>query len=248
MNGSRLILSAVALFSLGAVSGCSDATGTTRVPLSLSFSTKSFGAKPSVSFPSGFAADLVVGTAGDLVITKAQVVMDEIQLSHDDGPNCQGEGEFHCEDFEQSPQLVDIPLTNGVKTQLTVPVPEGTYERIEAHIQVQESGDAPVAAFLAAHPEFAGKSVRVEGTYKGTPFVYTAAIDAELELHFNTPLVVDAASKNITVDIDVASWFKDSAGAALDPTLPANSATIAANIRNSFHAFEDDNEDGESDN
>lgn len=247
MTGSRSILCVAAVLSLGAVSACSDATGSNRVPLSLSFSTKSFGAKPTVVSPSGFAADLVVGTAGDLVLTKAQVVIDGIELSHNDGPNCEGTGEFECEDVDQSPQLVDIPLTSGVKTQLTVPVPEGTYERLDAHIQVQESDDASVATFLAAHPEFKGKSVRVEGTYKGTPFVYTAPIEAQLELRFNPPLVVTSTSKNITVDVDVASWFKDSAGAALDPSSPANASTIGANIRKSFNVFDDDNEDGESD-
>lgn len=247
MNGSRLILCGVAALSFGSASACSDATGTSRVPLSLSFSTKSFGAKPNVMSPFGFKANLVVGPGTDLILTKAQVVVDGIELSHNDGPNCEGTGEFECEDFDQSPQLVDIPLTDGVNTQLTVPVPEGTYERLDAHIQVPESHDASVAAFLVAHPEFAGKSVRVEGTYKGTAFVYTAPIDAQLELKFNPPLVVTSASKNVTVDVDVASWFKNSAGAALDPSDPANAATIAANIRKSFHVFEDDNEDGESD-
>jgi hypothetical protein len=248
MNGSRLILCGVTALSLGAVSACSDATGSNRVPLSLSFATKSFGAKPNMVSPSGFKADLIVGTPGDLVLTKAQVVVDGIELSHNDGPNCEGTGEFECENLDQSPQLVDIPLANGVNTQLTVPVPEGTYERLDAHIRVPESGDASVAGFLAAHPEFAGKSVRVEGKYKGTPFVYTAPIDAKLELKFPAPLVVTSASKNITVDVDVASWFKDSAGVALDPSDPANAATIAANIRKSFNVFGDDNEDGERDN
>jgi hypothetical protein len=248
MNGSRSILFSAALLSLATVSACSDATGTRRVPLSLSFATKSFAAKASVSSPSGFSADLIVGTGGDLVITSAQVVLDGIELSHDDGPNCEGTGEFHCEDVEQSAQLVDIPLT-GVKTQLTVAVPEGSYQRLDAHIQVPESDDAGVTAFLAAHPEFKDVSVRVVGTYgpNKTPFTYTAPIDAKLELRFNPPLVVTSGSNNITVDVDVASWFKDSLGAALDPTAPANAARIAANIRASFNAFEDDNEDGQSD-
>ena len=165
MNGSRSILLGAALLSLATVSACSDATGTRRVPLSLSFATKSFAAKASVSSPSGFAADLIVGTGGDLVITKAQVVFDGIELSHDDGPNCDGTGEFQCENVEQSAQLVDIPLTTGVKTQLTVAVPVGTYQRLDAHIQVPRSDDAGVTAFLAAHPEFKDVSVRVEGTF-----------------------------------------------------------------------------------
>ena len=250
MNGSRSILFSAALLSLAAVSACSDATGTRRVPLSLSFATKSFAAKASVSSPVGFSADLIVGTGKDLVITSAQVVVDGIELSHNDGPNCEGTGEFQCEDVEQAPQLVDIPLNANVKTQLTVAVPEGTYERLDAHIRPPESGDASVASFLLLHPEFAGVSIRVKGTYgpNKTAFEYTAPIDAKLELRFNPPFVVTSTAKNITVDVDVASWFTDSLGAALDPTAPANAARIAANIRASFNAFEDDNEDGQSDN
>lgn len=249
MNGSRSILFSAALLSLAAVSACSDATGTRRVPLSLSFATKSFAAKASVSSPVGFSADLIVGTGKDLVLISAQVVVDGIELSHDNGPNCEGTGEFQCENVEQAPQLVVLQLNaNTPKTQLTVAVPEGSYERLDAHIRVPEngavSGDAALMSFLAANP---GKSVKVTGTYKGQTFEYTAPIDAQLELRFNPPFVVTSTAKNITVDVDVASWFTDSSGAALDPTASANAATIVANIRKSFNAIEDDNKDGEVD-
>lgn len=247
MTRSRSILCLAAVLSAAAVTACSDATGARGVPVSLSFATRSFVATPPVGFSNVLASDLAVGTNSELVLKKAQVVLQGIELSHDDGPNCNGTGEFQCENLDQSPLLIDIPLTTGVITQLTVPVPVGTYERLDAKIGVPESGDASVATFLAAHPEFKDKSVIVEGIYKGNPFVYTAAVDATLELRFNPPLEVTSTPKNITVDVDVASWFKDSSGAALDPTLPANAALIAANIRSSFHAVEDDNKDGQSD-
>jgi hypothetical protein len=39
----------------------------------------------------------------------------------------------------------------------------------------------------------------------------------------------------------------DKSGATLDPTVPANQATIAQNIRQSFRAFRDNNRDGRDD-
>jgi hypothetical protein len=228
------------------LTACSDATSTNRVPLSFSFATTPLGARPSVGAPVSF--DLVVGTAGDLVLKSAQVVVDGIELSHTDGALCNGTGDFECEDVDQSPQIVDVPLTTGVKTLLTVPVAEGTYQRLDAHIGLQEHGEhGNVSAFVTAHPEFQTNSIIVKGTYKGKDFTYASPINTDLELHFNPPVVVTAASKNITVDVDVASWFKDSTGAALDPSDPANAAVISANIRKSFDAFEDDNEDGKND-
>ena len=249
MNRLSRILCLSAAVPLTVLTACSDATSTNRVPISLSFATKSLNASPSVGTGLSYSRDLVVGTAGDLVLKSAQVVVDGIELSHTDGALCNGTGDFQCEGVDQAPQIVDVPLTTGVKTQLTVPVAEGTYQRLDAHIGLQQNGeDGKVSAFATAHPEFQTNSIIVKGTYKGKDFTYAAPINTDLELHFNPPVVVTTASKNITVDVDVASWFKDSTGAALDPSDPANAAVISANIRKSFGAFGDDNEDGKSDN
>jgi hypothetical protein len=97
-----------------------------------------------------------------------------------------------------------------------------------------------------------GKSVRVEGTFKGTPFVFTSAVNAELEMEFNPPLVIDATTMNATVTLDVAKWFLDGSGTVIDPnTATAGTSalqTIEDNIRRSFHAFEDNDESGVDDN
>ena len=247
-RSSRMLILAAAV-PLTALTACSDATSTNRVPLSFSFATKSLNASPSVGTGLSYSRDLVVGTAGDLVLKSAQVVVDGIELSHTDGALCNGTGDFQCEDVDQTPQIVDVPLTTGVKTQLTVPVAEGTYQRLDAHIGLQENGEnGTVSAFVTAHPEFQTNSIIVKGTYKGKDFTYASPVNTDLELHFNPPVTVTTASKNITVDVDVASWFKDASGAALDPSDPANAPVISANIRKSFGAFGDDNEDGKSDN
>lgn len=243
MTKSRLLHWISGTLAFVALAACSDSTGTKRVPLSISFTTKAFSRASAFSV----ANDILVGTSGELVITKAQIVLDGIELSRTEGPDCNGTGAAQCEQLDGVPELIDLPVTTGAKSLLSVSVPEGTYTRLDAEIRKPEGSEAAAAAFLAAHPEFKDKSVRVEGTYKGKPFVYSALIKVDLEMRFNPPLVITAASRNITIDADVASWFKDSSGAAMDPSLSGNAATIEANIRNSFKGFEDNDQDGNSD-
>ncbi len=49
---------------------------------------------------------------------------------------------------------------------------------------------------------------------------------------------------NLTIAVDVASWFVDANGMVLDPRDPAKADAINANIRKSFKAFGDDDHDG----
>lgn len=260
------------LVALGATQACSDMSGGNRRAVQLSVTSKtSAGVVTSVS--TGAAFDLKVGSAGDLVLTKAQVVVDDIELNQKDGDNCDGDfenehdddnsqasddnsqsgddNEEHtdgCAEVAGGPLLIDIPLDNSVKPVLTVPLAEGTYTGLEIKIA---AADADETAFNSANPTFVGKSVRVEGTYKGTPFVFTSPIRAAVESRFEPPLVIDATTKNATISIDVARWFLDGNGNAIDPTLaaPGNATQrqIENNIRASFHAFHDDDESGVDD-
>jgi len=72
-----------------------------------------------------------------------------------------------------------------------------------------------------------------------------------VELEFNPPLVVDAAGKNVTVQVDVGSWFKASGGAIIDPRTAnpgqPNASAVAARIKASLRGFNDDNKDGKDD-
>jgi len=71
--------------------------------------------------------------------------------------------------------------------------------------------------------------------------------DAEIAAAFNPPVTVGTGTSNLTIDVDLASWFKDATGAVIDPTNPANAGAIEENIQRSFRAFEDDNHDGTDD-
>jgi hypothetical protein len=68
-------------------------------------------------------------------------------------------------------------------------------------------------------------------------------------MDFDPPLVIDATTKNATVAIDVRKWFLNPDGTMIDPTTATagsmNLSQIENNIRRSFHAFEDEDEDGE---
>ena len=245
---TRPLAGIAALITLAACS--SDLTGGNKHPVQLSFTTNATvtGAANRV------AADLVVGPANELVIQKIQLVFGKIELdrtgaadcvaedeSGDDHPNMGGE----CEDVTLNPILVDVPVDDALHPMINIPLAAGTYAQLEARLRPAR---ANATDFNTANPNLVGKSVRVAGTFKGTPFVFTSSVNAKLEMEFDPPLVIDATTKNATVSIDVSKWFLNSSGQVIDPTTgtqDSNLSQIENNIRRSFHAFEDDHERGE---
>jgi len=182
-------------------------------------------------------------------------MLSEMELSQSGACTTPPEDDDDCEELELDPILVDLPLDVAPPAKvLDAFVPAGTYASLEAALSAVDAGEdeGGAAAFLAAHPDWAGVSVRVVGVYTdaaGAPhdFTYTSAVHAGIEMEFAQPVLVDATSQNLTIVVDVASWFTDDAGAAIDPTNSANAAQIDANIRRSFRAFSDDDENGVDD-
>lgn len=242
----------VALSTLAACS--SDPTGANRRPVQLSFTTR-VATAPAAN---RISPDITVGAAGDLILTKVQLVVGKIELNENDQTSCVAEieaaGDDHahvgqeCEDVSRDPVLVDIPVDAALHSVINVPLAQGTYSKLEAKLEPARDN---ATAFNAANPNLVGKSVRVEGTYKGTPFVFTSAARAGLEMEFTPPLVIDATTTNATVTLDIAKWFLNGSGVVIDPnTATAGSAAlqqIENNIRQSFHAFEDNDESGVDD-
>lgn len=252
MNASIRFTSALSALSLAGLAACADSTGTAGSgPMSLSFSTVA-----SASATASLASLSVSATTADpIVITKAQLVISKSELARI-GASCVSATttttESECPDLKLGPMLIDLPLDASAKGVLAVTLPAGSYQQFEAKIDAvmnETEGDAAAsAAFLAANPQFRGVSVRVEGTYNGQPFVYTSAAEGELELTFNPPLVVDGSAGNLTVHVDLSSWFKNTDGTTMDPrTATAGTAakeTVDNNIKRSFDVFEDDDRDG----
>lgn len=235
------------------LAACNGTAPNTSHPLSLSLTTKS-ASSGSPAATSGVSADIQIGSgANSLTITQAQIVLARIELSPSGTCATTGE-EDDCDELQAGPTLVDLPVDGTTKVILDGAVPPGTYSGLQAKLDaVTPDDDEPGAsAFLTAHPDLQGISVKVTGTFidansQNHPFTFTLEADAEIEAAFQPPVTVDASTSNLTIDVDVASWFKDATGAAIDPTNPANAEIISHNIRQSFRTFEDDNHDGVDD-
>lgn len=253
----RPVLPFVALAIALGSAACSDSTSpAARNGLSVSFSTAPQATAGATLQRSSFGPrfSIVAGSGSDtLVVTKVQLVLSKMELASASSV-CSGTTQDDCPEMHLNPMLVDLPLDSTLATPLSVPIPAGTYTKLEAKIDAVAANDtdAPgVADFLAANPGFQGVSVRVEGTWNGQAFTYTTNSEAELELAFNPAVVVDSTGMNLTVNIDVASWFRSSGGALIDPSTAgpggANASVVGENIKRSFKVYEDDNRDGQDD-
>ncbi len=236
-----------------------DTTGPGTRALSLSITTKSAGPAPSPSAPaSGLSADLHVGSgANALTISKVQIVLSEIELSttgtcgaetgdNEATGNSNDNHEENCDEMEFGPLVVDLPLDGTTKAILDAAVPAGSYSGLQAELEAVTPEDEGAITFLRDHTGFAGVSVMVSFTdATGVSHNFTSSVEAKIKVEFPTPVTVGTDTKNLTIEVDVASWFKDASGAVIDdPTNPANAEAINANIRKSFKAFGDDDHDG----
>src|SRR5690349_19292853 len=107
------------------------------------------------------------------------------------------------EEIEAGPFLVGLPL-GGTARMFTEDVPAGTFDALEFEIHKVSDGDAADQTFLVAHPDFAGISLRVQGTFNGANFTFTRDVDVEKELTFDPPVVVQAGvPASLTVQLDL---------------------------------------------
>ena len=187
-----------------------------------------------------------------LVITDVQLVARKIKLGQDDG-SCPADIEDDSEDGDECPPLrlgpllLDPPVDEGADPTFTVDLPAGTYD--ELMLQIHKPTSTADAAFVGANPEFNGISIRVNGTFNGTPFSFTTDLTQVVRIALSEPVeVVEDGEVGLTLLLDVGSWFLDQGGTALlDPAALSQQdrSRIEQNIRQSFHAFEDDDADGE---
>lgn len=184
---------------------------------------------------------------GEMPDTVPDTMVDSRVMASDSGEH-EDEG-VGCEGLRLGPFLVDLPLNGGVAHEFTLTVDTGTYS--EARFQIHKpEGDAD-NAFLAAHPEYAGVSIRVVGTFNGTPFVYTTGVTDVQHVEFDPPLVVSTGTTAFTLMVDLSGWFKGPTGTLVDPATAlddgVNAILVRQNIIHSFHGFRDEDHDGHDD-
>jgi hypothetical protein len=194
--------------------------------------------------------------ANTLVLTRVELVLREIELKRADREGlCSGEGDDDCEELELQPRLLEVPLSSGPERSFTASVAPGRYDEIEFEIHKPEngSGDDSDAGFLQQHPEFAGVSVRVEGSWNGEPFTFTSDVNAEQEVSLDPVLVVSegGGDTELTLFVDLSTWFADGAGSLVDPRTAteggSNQTLVENNIKRSIDVFEDRDDDGRRD-
>ena len=225
-----------------------DSTNTGRQGVGISFSTKAPVALLLAGPQSASMSITMTNGANALVITKAQLVLREMELKLSAATTCAtGTTADSCERVELGPMLIDLPVSDVVATPITTQVPAGTYQEIEFDIR-RPGTDPADAAFIAANPNFNNVSIRIEGTYNGTAFVFTSELDQEVQIDFNPPLVVTAGNNNATISVDIRSWFTNADGTLISPATAnpgqPNASIVAEKIKTSLRAFEDDDKSG----
>jgi hypothetical protein len=243
-----------ALMFVGALAACDSSGPATQNPaVSLNIATRGItaAAAPGMQL-SGAPVEYSDGT-NTLVINSVEMVVKELELKRAEYTSQCDSTASHdqCEELESGPYLLDLPLSAGATSVITVDVLPGTYDEFEFKVHVP-SDDAENAAFLAAHPDFNGVSIRVTGTWNGAPFTYETDVSAEQEMNLAPPLVVsDAGTADFTLYIDIGTWFRANDNSLIDPSSAnnggPNEGVVNSNITSSFDAFEDENHDGHDD-
>jgi hypothetical protein len=187
------------------------------------------------------------------VISKVELVVKEIEL-HRAGvtADCSSGGSGACEELEFGPLLVDLPLgTAGAARNFSVQIAPGSYDKLELKIHTPSGSDD--ATFLQQHPDLAGLSVRVTGTYNNGPeFTYTGNLEAEMEFALNPAVTAnETGATDLTLFVNLDGWFRGTGNALIDPLTAnpgqPNQSLVEQNIRNSLEAFEDEDHDGRDD-
>ncbi|WP_411281289.1 hypothetical protein [Gemmatimonas sp.] len=216
------------------------------------------------------AAGMTITRDGDvLLISKAQLVVRNVKLKSasavcsddDDDESSSGSNsnsssqrdkdDDDCAAIRVGPYLVDVPVSGADGARVAVNVPAGTYSSIRLWLHKVTSSDSADVAFRRANPDFRDISVRLVGTYNGTPFTFVNDVNAKLTVPLTTPLVVGTGGDDVTVTIDLSTWFLRSSGGLYSPAAANTPGQVRAqvqnNIRSAFRAFKDKNKDGRED-
>jgi hypothetical protein len=157
-----------------------------------------------------------------IVLTSATMSISEMEL-RGLSSGSSGSGPGTTSRFETGAQMIALPINGGTSREITTNVAAGTYSKFEMSV----------------------RTVRLEGTYDGSPFIVNVAVNDELEMDLTPPLVVsdNASPTSVNVALDLQSWFRNAAGDLIDPRQAGSDTTVAAalrsNIRSSFEARED---------
>ena len=180
----------------------------------------------SVSFAARGAQGLLGSSAPDdtMRIGSHVVVLSSVEMRVSK-IELKGENDLESE-MKGGTTVIALPVNGSVVTPITASVFAGTYDEFEMEVS----------------------TVRLRGAFDRAPFDVTIAVNNELEMDLQPPIVAtENGNVNVTVSISFANWFRNFDGSAIDPRTLTDilRARLASNIRASFQVFEDDDRDGD---
>lgn len=208
------------------------------------------------------SSDHVVAQGPDTIfLRRARLVLADLELAPAVASECGGaeeieEGNPPCIQFGKAPQVIDLPLDRLILRLAARAAPATDYRLLQ--IVIYRPVVERDARFIRANPEFAGVSVRVEGTYSASgrrrEFAFYSDFTEPENRVLNPSVSLRARdSVHITLRADIAKWFLNDGGTALvDPMSGTpggpNELLIKDRIRTSFRIFHDEDSDGLDDN
>ncbi len=147
-------------------------------------------------------------------------------------------------DFEDEIELAgpfELDLMAGQISFLNVTMPMGNFEELEFKF---DAGTDP-------NSDLFGKSVLIQGTIQGTPFIFWHDFEDEVEVDFEDPMFdisISEVPEGIVIDFDLSLIFDGTAGVDLSqaadgnqdgtieisPTDPDGNNELAQSIRNAI--------------
>jgi len=261
---NRRTLAVVVGLTLGVATACSDSAttgldipgpnGGAAVSLSVAVGT---GGVANASLSPAF--DLVMDDgASTLTIDRVALVLREVELKLQEDDQCDdssdGFDDDSCEEFEVGPMLLELPLDGTVEQVVAIhDVQAGVYDELEFNIHKPDDDTQADRDFLQQNPDFRRVSIRVEGQFNGSEFTYLTDLNEEQKIDLVPPLVISdgAGTTNVTLLLDVDSWFRFSDGTLFNPASAnedgPNEDVAEENIERSIEGFEDDDRDGDTD-
>ncbi len=155
----------------------------------------------------GAKATFVSGRAfSDIEVTKFLVNVEDFELEFDNDDDFGddddgGIGGNYFSDIElEGPFVLDLSEPNLVFPIATIDVPVGQYEELEFDITRNKE----------PNNELFQRSILIEGTINGTPFVFWHNFEEDVEIEFedtNLPINIENDGENLIINFDLTFLF-----------------------------------------
>ena len=186
----------------------------------------SIGAKSTVSSTSGKASINGKSLNADVILTDFRMNLKEFELEMDyenedddnegsDNEQWNDDGYFDYEDEIELEGPFELDLLAGQVSFISAEIPNGIYEELE--FKFDESTDPNSDLF--------GKSILIQGTINGTPFIFWHNFEDEVEVDFEDSqidIVIQNNANGLILNFDLSLVFNVTSGVDLSQATDGN--------------------------